>query len=449
MGSLAAVLLAQGDRVSGSDALHTARVRALQRAGVLVFPGQAAENVDGSVEAVVHSAAVRPDHPELAEALRKGIPTFKYAPFVARELERSGKRVVAVAGTHGKTTTTSLVAHVLEHCGRDPACIVGGWPLDWTEPGRFGAGGEFVLEACEYDRSFLNYRVHAAIVTNVEGDHLDYFGDAAAVEQAFQEFLAAIPAGGGPLIVHESAARRLDLGRVPARCVLIGEGRGVHDRILWWKRGSARGAARLCIQDGPELMLRPRTPGEHNLHNAAVAASMCVRLGAPAAQVEEAIAGFRGVRRRLEPLGVHDGAEWFSDYAHHPTEVAAVRDTLTTHWPRSSVTVVFQPHQVSRSRVFRARFVDALRGIDEVVFPGIYAAREAAAVRQQAEDEFEFALRDAGIDVLRAHGVDDVPEALRRRPRRRDVVVLMGAGDIERLAEPLRAPRTPEAAAHA
>src|SRR6185369_7312634 len=220
MASLAAYLLGRGDDVSGCDQKDGALLKLLRAHGARIEIGHDAAHLHGGADSLIHTAAAGADHPELAGAAAREIPTRKYARFLGDETRR--RRCVAVAGTHGKTTTTTLLAELLIAGGRDPSAVVGGFPLAWELPGRAGRGEEFVVEACEYDRSFTNFQPHLALVTNVEPDHLDYFGTHENVVRAFEDFLRNVRRD-GCAVLHESAARQLDLAVVGGRVLVVGE----------------------------------------------------------------------------------------------------------------------------------------------------------------------------------------------------------------------------------
>lgn len=386
--------------------------------------------VPPDVDEVVFTAAVNSAHVEVAEAGRRGIRCSKYAEFLGREM--AGKHGIAIAGTHGKTTTVGLLGHVLLEAGRDPDVVIGGFPRGWPLPGRSGQGEYFVAEACEFDRSFLRLAARTALVTNVEADHLDYFGTDAAVAAAFQQFVNQVPAD-GQVFLHERAAARIDRRALTASSVVVGAGAGVEDRLV--ARG---GVTWLEAASGASVALTVAQPGEHNVQNAALVASSALRLGIEPAQITAALATFPGVRRRLELLPTQDGRRWYSDYAHHPTEIRAVHESLRPATGENRLTVVFQPHQACRTRTFREEFARELARFDCVILPGIFSVREPP-------EEIERELR-ALADSMARHGRvaelvagnGGVRASLMKLTRPGDTVILMGAGDIDDLAEELR-----------
>jgi UDP-N-acetylmuramate--alanine ligase len=439
--SLAAYLLERGAAVSGCDLKESPVLALLRERGARIEVGHAAGHVD-DVDAIVHTAAAPADHPELVAATVRGIATAKYARFLGEETR--AKQCVAVAGTHGKTTTTTLLAEILVAAGLDPSAVVGGFPVSWPLPGRAGAGAHFVVEACEYDRSFQNFAPQLALVTNVEPDHLDYFGTHENVVRAFADFLHNVRPGGSA-ILHESAVGSLRGAGHGLDAVVVGEGADVDARLVPLPSVQGRARGRLLLRE--TIDLAPLLPGEHNLVNAALAATAASRLGVPARTIETAIRQFKGVRRRLEPVGTRGGVSFFSDYAHHPTEIRAVRLALRASHPNERLLVVFQPHQASRTRDFRGDFAAELAAFDEVVVPNIFSVRES---REGVERETELlvdAVRRLGRAPIRTNGLGEVLETVGRVARAGDVVVLMGAGDIDDVAEELRGATKAAAAA--
>ena len=439
LSSLASYLLQRGDEVTGFDAKESLALDSLRAQGARI--PVAVEELD-DVDEVIHTAALGAEHPELVAARTRGIPTGKYAEFLGREI--ADMRGLAVAGTHGKTTTAGFLAHILTEAGLDPCAVMGGYPRGWRAPGRFGRGRLFVVEACEYDRSFLQLRPRAAIITNVEADHLDYYGDEASLREAFHDFLALLPMQ-GPVIIHESAASALDLSRVGTRCVIVGEGKGVTDQITPLTRPSGLPTATLRVLGKKPVLIAPSLPGRHNLANAALAASMALRVGVREERVELAIRSFQGMSRRLEPLGRRQGRLFFSDYAHHPTEIRAVREALRERWPERRLLVVYQPHQASRTAWFRDRFADELSRFDDLILPGIFSVREDGGRVAEEERLLSEALQRRGCLPTEVDGLGAVMNAVFEVSREGDVVVLMGAGNIDELADPMRV-RAKEAA---
>jgi len=441
--SLAAYLLQRGDQVSGCDLKDGALLARLRRRGATIEIGHDAGHGTRPLDLLVHTAAVAADHPEVAAAAARGVPVMKYARCLAEETR--GRQCIAVAGTHGKTTTTTLLTEMLAASGLDPSAVIGGFPAAWMLPGRAGRGPHFVVEACEYDRSFHQFSPQVALVTNVEPDHLDFFGTAEKVVEAFVEFTRRVVPG-GVAVVHESAAALLPAVAGRSRLV-VGAAAGCDARLLAAPSVRGAGRGRLLLPGAIELALEPVVPGDHVLIDAALAAAAAVALGAEPRAIERAVRDFRGVRRRLEPLLSRGGVRFVSDYAHHPTEIRAVREALRARDPGARLLVVFQPHQASRTRDFRPEFARELAGFDEVVIPNIFSVRECAIGVERETEALVAAIAAEGRAPLRASGLAGVFPALEGVARPGDVVVLMGAGDIDDLAEELRADRAEAAVA--
>src|SRR5690606_23546243 len=343
--------------------------------GLEVAAGHDPAHVEDAA-AVVVTAAVPPDHPELAAARAGGIPVLKRAQALGAVVNRGV--VVAVAGTHGKTTTTAMTTAILAEAGLDPTGFVGGRMAAWNGGLRPGSDRLFVVEADEYDRSFLTLRPRIAVVTAVEADHLDVYGSLEAIEEAFLQFLAAVPADG--LIaacVDDDGARRV-LGAVRgARTLGYGLSRAAELRATNVEphgRGS-----RFRVEEGgtPLTELTLRLPGLHNVRNALGALAAARAAGAAVEAAQRALATFEGVDRRFQELGQAGGVVFVDDYAHHPTEITATLAAARAAYPGRRIVAVFQPHLYTRTRDFADAFGRALAGADVAWVTDIYPAREA------------------------------------------------------------------------
>lgn len=426
---LARLLAARGHEVSGSD--RTARPD-LRAAGLAVHEGHAAEHL-GSAQLVVRSAAVPDANPEIAAARARDVPVLRYSEALGALMgERAG---VAIAGTHGKTTTTALVAHLLRAVGADPGWIVGGRPRSLPAAWGWGDGAHFVAEACEFGLSFLDLPYRIGALTGVTADHLDCFGDLAGVEQAFAQFLARAPADGSLVLAREvpAAVRAAIPAGVPAveldealPLLELGEDdAGFHGRVGV--------GARALPFDLPVL-------GRHNVDLArlAVAVALQARPDADPEALLAALSDFTGVHRRLEDLGEREGlaaggpVRLVDDFAHHPEAVAAAAEALAGRFPDRRRVAIFQPHQVSRTEDFLAEFVQALGAFDVVALCDIFVARDAHPERaDEVLAALAAALGERAQVVGPARGAADrVCSGLVAR----DVCVVMGAGDVEQLA---------------
>ena len=433
MSGIARLLLARGIAVSGCDSAQSAQLDELAALGADVRVGHSPEHLDG-VDTVVVSSAIRQENPELVAARERGLRVLHRAAALASVM--LGRRSVAVAGTHGKTTTTSMITTVLRYCGADPGYVIGGILAD-TGLGAADGGGEYlVAEADESDGSFLNLAPGAAVVTCIEADHLDNYASLAEIEAAFEAFAARI-APGGPLVTcadDPGAARLAASAGAQAggpRVVTYGFAPQAGYRI-----GSVLAAGMATEFDltppagHDAVRLRISVPGRHNGLNAAAAYATAVEMGFPPADVAAGLARYSGAQRRMEPKGEADGVRVLDSYAHHPTELAADLAAARDIAGGGRVIAIFQPHLYSRTRFFAAQFGKALGQADEVFVLDIYAAREdpepgvtGAMVANAVPGRVAVFWPDpAGL-----------PDAVADLAKPGDVVLTMGAGDVTRL----------------
>ncbi|MEU5262683.1 UDP-N-acetylmuramate--L-alanine ligase [Amycolatopsis sp. NPDC021455] len=434
MSGIARILLARGAFVSGSDAKESRALLSLRAQGAELFVGQSAANLSALAEppsAVVVSTAIKETNPELAAARAAGIPVLHRAQALAGLME--GHRVACIAGTHGKTSTTSMLTVALQHCRLDPSFAIGG---DLNESGanaHHGEGGVFVAEADESDGSFLTYVPSVAVVTNVEPDHLDHHGTAEAYTKVFRDFVDRIEPGGllivcaddeGADALGDEAAKRGVRVQRYGRSVSGADDAG----ITSYEPLPDGGIVRISLRGEP-IDVKVAVPGEHMALNAVAALLAGIELGASPAGLAEGLAAFGGVRRRFEFKGRAGDVRVYDDYAHHPTEVAAQLRAVRTAAGTGRVLVVFQPHLYSRTKTFSAEFAAALSLADEVVVLDVYGAREEPepgvtgaliADRVTAKVHYEPAFDFAAPLV-----------AGLAKPG--DLVVTMGAGDVTQL----------------
>jgi UDP-N-acetylmuramate--alanine ligase len=427
MSGIARILLARGVRVSGSDRRDTPTLLALRALGARVEVGHDPAHL-GTADTVVVSTAIRADNPELSAARERGLRVLPRAVALASVM--AGRRSIAVAGTHGKTSTTSMLTVAVQTCGVDPSFAIGG---DLNESGsnaHAGTGDVFVAEADESDRSFLLLSPFGAIVTNVEADHLDNYGDLAAVEAAFDRFLETVdPAGFAVVCADDPGAARLRAAPVPARLLSYGRTADA-DLVLADLDVAQDGTSYTATLDGEKLgRVAIQVPGEHMALNSAAALLAGLELGLPSDGLIDGLARFGGVHRRFELKGSAGGVRVYDDYAHHPTEVSAQLRAARAVAGSGRLVVAFQPHLYSRTREFAEGFGQALGLADEVVVMEIYGAREdpvpgitgamvADAVPLPADR------------VLFEPSWSAAAPALAARARPGDLVMTMGAGDV-------------------
>lgn len=427
MSALAELLMLQGCRVSGTDRTASPITERLARLGARVDIGHAAAAA-AEADLLVFTPAVAPDNPELAEAARRGIPTVKRAALLGA-LSR-GKRVVAVTGTHGKTTTTAMTGAVLEAGELDPTLLVGGVLRDGEQNLKVGAGDTWVLEADEFDRSFHELAPTVAAVTSLEADHLDSYGTLDAIVDAYETFLDGLSDGTAVLNAESPAVRSLALPP-GAVCRTFGIEQG--DLQATAVTGDGLNTRFVAVEDGEQAAeIGLRLPGRHNVMNALAASAAARSLGVAWDRIARGLAGFRGVHRRFEVLGEASGVVVVSDYAHHPTEIAATLTAARERHTGGRVVVLFQPHLYSRTRDFADAFGAALATGDRVFVTGVYAAREAPL---EGVDEAMLAQKvaEAGQpDVTAVGDLTVAAEAAAEAAQPGDMVLVMGAGDVER-----------------
>jgi UDP-N-acetylmuramate--alanine ligase len=440
MSGIAEVLANLGYQVSGSDVVANAATRRLAGLGVKICAQHRPEQVEGA-DAVVVSSAVQADNPELVAARERRIPVVPRALMLA-ELMRL-KRGVAIAGTHGKTTTTSLVASVLAEGGLDPTFVIGGRLNAAGSNARLGGGDFIVVEADESDASFLHLQPVIAVVTNIDADHMDTYGqEFPRLKQAFVQFLQNLPFYGAAILCGDDPNVRDILPLVSKPVVTYGTGedcaiRGetiVHDGARMRFRAQRRGARTL------EVLLN--LPGRHNALNALAAIAVADELGVGDGAILKALAEFRGVGRRFQSYGEVrlEGGGTFTlidDYGHHPAEMAATLAAARGAYPGRRVVLAFQPHRYTRTRDLFEDFVRVLSSADALLLAEVYAAGEAPIVAADGRS-LARALRVAGqVEPVFIEDIAEMPAAIRRVARDGDVVLAMGAGSIGNVASQL------------
>ena len=440
MYALAELVLAAGGRVSGCDLKESAATRRLAELGADVRTGHDPAHVDGAA-AVVVTSAVPADHPELVRARERDVPVMKRARALGDVVNRG--TVVAVAGTHGKTSTTAMATELLAAADMDPTGLVGGSVRAWSGNLRRGSDALFVVEADEYDRSFLTLEPDVAVVTNLEADHLDVYGDLEGVRDAFRDFVTRVSEDGRVAVCADDPGAASLLTAVPGRGYSYGLSAGSQLRAVDVE--ASEGGTRFRVMeeglDRGELTLP--IPGRHNLLNALAATACARRLGASWDQIARGLAGYGGVGRRFQRLGEAAGVAVIDDYAHHPTEIRATLDAVRDLHPERRVVAVFQPHLFTRTRDFADAFgralVAPLGADDEVWVTDVFPAREepiAGVTGELVSDAARAAEAGEGEGpTVRYHAaLEGLDDALAARLEEGDVLVLMGAGDIEGMA---------------
>jgi len=439
LSAIARVLMGRGAEISGSDLVLSPVAEALARDGARVFTGHREENVAGA-DWVVVSSAVPVSNVEVQAAWAAGIPVLKRSEFLGQMMD--GRLGVAVAGTHGKTTTTAMISSILLEAERDPTFIVGGVIAGLETNARAGGGPLFIIEADEYDRTFLGLRPSVAVVTNIEHDHSDCYPTFADFRAVFEEFVALMPPDG--LLVtcwDDPVARELGEQRraAGAAVTFFGLGRGAEWRAEEVRPNFAGGMDFLATHMGRVStsakvlgLVRLRLPGAHNASNAVAALAVADFLDVPFRVARVALTEFRGVGRRFEIKGQASGVVVVDDYAHHPTEIRATLQAARGRFPRQPLWAVWQPHTYSRTKTLLADFVQAFGMADHVIVLPIYAARETDTL----------GVSSAGVvaamqhpDVRCAESLDEALVWLGTEVRSGDTVLTLGAGDGDRVGE--------------
>jgi UDP-N-acetylmuramate--alanine ligase len=436
MSGIAEVLHNLGYVVSGSDLDDSATLRRLGGLGIRTFVGHDAANLD-CVDAVVTSTAVKPDNPEVLAARARHIPVVPRASMLA-ELMRL-KRGIAIAGTHGKTTTTSLVASVLAEGGLDPTFVIGGRLNSAGANAKLGAGDYIVVEADESDASFLNLLPVMAVVTNIDADHMEAYGhDFGRLKSAFVDFLHRMPFYGTAVLCTDDAAVREIAGQLSCPVTTYGLSEQAQVRALDVRH--AQGQMHFTVQrrNGvtlPDMPVVLNLPGQHNVLNALAAIAIAVELDVPDAAVQKALAEFRGVGRRFQRYGqaaLPGGGQCtvIDDYGHHPVEMAATIAAARGAFPGRRLVLAFQPHRYSRTRDCFEDFVKVIGQADTVLLAEVYAAGEAPIVAADGRALMR-ALRVAGkVEPVFVEAIEEMAQAILHNARQGDVVLCMGAGSI-------------------
>ncbi len=421
MSAIARVLHERGEQVTGCDRQRSPYLRALESDGVVAYIGHDAAHVAG-VDLLLVSSAVPTDNPEVVAARQAGIPVLRRQDFLPQLT--AGHRTVAVAGTHGKTTTSALIAWLLLRAGLDPSFVVGGRMTDLGTNARAGQGSLFVIEADEYDRAFLGLQPAIAVITNVEHDHPDCYPTQASFRAAFEDFVARVR----EMIVvcaDDPGAAALESGGI--RKLTYGLSTQAEWRAEEVRPNTAGGMDFLLLQQGELLgIVRTRLPGEHNVRNTLAALAVSDALGVPFTLARDALTEFHGVGRRFQVVGQAGGVTVVDDYAHHPTEIRATLAAARARFPQAELWAVFQPHTYSRARTFIQEYREAFSDADHVIVLEVFAAREKPDPEWSGE---AIASSIEHRDVRFIAGNEAAAQALQGLVAPGAVVVTLSAGD--------------------
>ena len=453
MSGLARIMLDRGATTSGADSIESEVVEGLRGSGIQISTGDdpAAAEIPEGCELVISSAAIRPDDPALVNAEKAGIRTLTYAEAIG--LAMKGRTGVSIAGTHGKSTTTSMLAHCLVECGLDPSYIAGarcpqlggGWRVGAArlQDGEASRAGIFVAEACEFNRSFHRHRPTIALVNNVEEDHLDFYGSIDEIVASFRDFARLLPSaadGGRLLIAHDGGHRREICAGLTCDVKTFGFAPSADHQVV---HDGVAGRVGLMENGGFVVGWDTKLAGDHNALNAGAAAVLAHWLGADWDSIGSAMESFEGVERRLQRLGTvtaRDGgtATVIDDYGHHPSECEATLRAIRTSMRPKRLICVFQPHQHSRTRFLLEQFAHAFGQADLVIVPEIYFVRDSEEERRRiSAADLVDRLRASGTSAMHAHPFEAIVEHLEEVVRDGDLVVVMGAGPVWRIGHDL------------
>lgn len=435
MSGLAEILLERGFTVSGSDSKESDLTRMLVSKGASVFYGQSAANIISGIDLVVYTAAIHPDNPEFAEARRQNLPMLSRAELLGQIMDNFSQSV-AVAGTHGKTTTTSMISEILLAADADPTITVGGILPSIGGNLRVGSSPVFVSEACEYTNSFLNFRPKYSIILNVEAEHLDFFKDLAEIRSSFQQFAGNTLADGATIINGEIT----DYHELTA---------GLNQSIITYGFDSRfdfyaadihydnKACPGFTVMHGDTRIadIQLRVPGRHNASNALAAIALAVTMGLPTEAIVKGLDSFGGANRRFQYKGCVDGLTVIDDYAHHPTEIRATL-TAAQNYPHKRLVLVFQPHTYSRTKAFLDDFAEVLSLADLVVLADIYAAREQNTYGVSSKDILS-RLKAKGTEAYYFPSFEEIEKFLLKNCINDDLLITMGAGNVVEIGETL------------
>jgi UDP-N-acetylmuramate--alanine ligase len=420
----ARLLLQQGHKISGSDSGDVGHLKALIKEGVTLYKKHKASNIAKDVDEVVYTVAVPDDNPELREARNRKLPIKKYAQIVGEIMAL--KKGICVAGAHGKTTTASMLAWILKSCGKDPSFIIGAHVPQLKGTSHSGTD-LFVLESCEFDRSFHHYRPEHAVITNIDVDHLDYYKDIYEIQESFRHFASLVPEGCLLMNGDDAYSAPLIDKSVATFGFLEKNDFVIHEKSV---------SSAIVKKDGEEyLNFELLIPGKHNLMNATAAGILCLRLGCKKAEVEKALGKFKGAERRFQILKKRKNFVLVDDYAHHPEEIRPTIRAAREAYPDFKIIVVFQPHQHSRTRFLLEDFAWALSEADLAVLPDIYFVRDSQHGETVTSLDLVKAIRARGGDAEFVADMEDVPNFLKPHLKGPSLVFLMGAGTIWKLGD--------------
>jgi UDP-N-acetylmuramate--alanine ligase len=432
MSGLAEILIEKNFKVSGSDMKASSITEKLSSNGAKIYIGQSKNNITKDIDLVIYTAAISHENPELMRAKELGIQTLTRAEFLGY-IMKGHKYNVAVAGTHGKTTTTSMLAHICLDADLDPTILVGG-QLDIINGNvRPGNSDYFLTEACEYTASFLKFFPYVGVILNIDADHLDYYKDINDIQNAFINFAKLIPEDG--YLVCFAEDEKMDKVISAARCNVLTYGINSGDITAKNITFNEKGCAHFDVYEGcvKTLSIQLNVPGHHNVLNSLASICTGLSLNISKDKIVEGLHNFKGTHRRFEVKGTKNGITVIDDYAHHPTEIKATL-SATKNYPHKRIVCLFQPHTYSRTISLFNEFTEAFDAADEIILADIYAAREQDT-GLVSSNMLGAKIRERGLNCYNFHSFEDIVSYLDKNLQKDDIFLTVGAGDVYKVGE--------------
>lgn len=433
MNGIAEMMMQRGFVVSGSDREKNDITEHLAHKGARIFIGQSAEHITSDLDLVVYTGAIHPDNPERAAAEEQHILSIE-RPVLLGAIMQEYAYDIAVSGTHGKTTVTSMVSTILLHAQKDPSINVGGYLPIINGTTRMGKSEYFIVEACEYRRSFLNFKPTVAVINNIEEDHMDFYKDIDDIIDAFSSFASGVKEGGCIVARHDDKNVQKAVKNVKKPVITFGldsEADFSADNIVYTDDGGSRFT--VLKNKTPLAQIELHVPGSYNVLNALAAIAVCTFVQIPIHDMIDGLYEFQGSARRFEKVGTYNGCDLIDDYAHHPTEIKnTVKAALSLK--KDHVYAMMQPHTYSRLKALFSGFASCLAGVDEVVVCDVYAAREAFDPTA-SPDELAKAMRDNGINAIHMSDFEEIANYYKAKIGKNDILLSIGAGNVNKILE--------------
>lgn len=435
MSGLAEILLSKGFRISGSDRAPSALTQRLEEKGAVIHYGQREDNLTADIDLVVYTSAIRNDNPEMIAAVKLGIARLTRGQLLG-QIMRNYKMPIAVSGTHGKTTTTSMISQILLDSGDDPTLSIGGIYEPIGGNFRIGSSDRFVTEACEYTNSFLDFFPKIGIILNIEEDHMDFFHDIEDIRNSFHKFARLIPEDGALIINGDIDNYKEITSDLSCKVITFGSGGDCDyrpDRITCDAFGCP--SFHLMRKGRKEEVFSLQIPGEHNVYNATAAIALADLLDIPVRVSAGALQHYKNTERRFEYKGTLNGFTIIDDYAHHPSEIRAAL-TAARNYPHNTLWCIFQPHTYTRTKTFMTGFAEALCIADEVILADIYAARETDTLGISSQT-LQAEIEKLGHKCYYFPSFEEIQNFVLTNCTKGDLLITMGAGDVVKIGENL------------